>query len=327
MYERPADIDDTDLAAVLLSQWGLAAEELRHLPVGFGGHHWLAVNPAGSRWFVTVNDVGAAGTADLTATMETAAWLAAQACLDFVVPPVRTLAGPPVATLAPRYAVTLFSYAEGEPGSFGDAMDPAVRSAVTGLLAELHSVRPDGAARAGATVPIRPPELAGRDGLDKAMRELDSRWLGGPYAEPARALLAEHAPALGAAVARFDVLLDRISRAAQPLVITHGEPHAGNLLRAGQRWRLVDWDTVGLAVPERDLWWVVTDEGQQAARYAKLTGRPVSKDALAFYRLRWSLDDISLFVAELRAPHRRTADTEVSWSGLCSTLAALPSRQ
>jgi spectinomycin phosphotransferase len=69
---------------------------------------------------------------------------------------------------------------------------------------------------------------------------------------------------------------------------------------------LVDWDTVGLAPPERDLWHVTAD-ADGLALYAEATGRPVDPTAIALYRLRWELDDISIYTRELRAAHARTA--------------------
>ncbi|MFG2077560.1 phosphotransferase family protein [Nonomuraea maritima] len=65
---------------------------------------------------------------------------------------------------------------------------------------------------------------------------------------------------------------DRPAARAGAPVLTHGEPHPGNVLRAGSRTLLVDWDTVGTAPPERDLWHVVRDAGD-LARYAAATGR------------------------------------------------------
>ena len=55
-------------------------------------------------------------------------------------------------------------------------------------------------------------------------------------------------------LARFDGLLDRVQKARGPYVITHGEPHPGNLLRTLTGLRLIDWDMIALARPERDLW-------------------------------------------------------------------------
>jgi spectinomycin phosphotransferase len=82
------------------------------------------------------------------------------------------------------------------------------------------------------------------------------------------------------------------------------------------------WDTTALARPERDLWWVISDD-RSAARYSRRTGRTVSQDALALYRLRWGLNDISEFLSEIRGPHQRTADTLVSWTVLQETLDAI----
>jgi aminoglycoside phosphotransferase (APT) family kinase protein len=76
-------------------------------------------------------------------------------------------------------------------------------------------------------VPERAIELPGRGGLEEALDDLGDQWSGGPYSEPARDLL------------------DRMASA--PQVITHGEPHPGNIVRTGAGLMLVDWDTVGLA--------------------------------------------------------------------------------
>jgi spectinomycin phosphotransferase len=71
------------------------------------------------------------------------------------------------------------------------------------------------------------------------------------------------------------------------------------MFRAAGHLRLVDWDTAGLAVPERDLW-----------MHADAAGRRADADAIALYRIRWRLDDIAAFAVALRAPHSRNPDTE-----------------
>ena len=86
---------------------------------------------------------------------------------------------------------------------------------------------------------------------------------------------------------------------------------------------LIDWDTVALAPPERDLWMVATETGGELRRYTELTGRPVDATALELYRLRWALDDLSCFVRDLRAPHRRTPGTEHAWQALEITIAQI----
>ena len=317
MRERPADISDSDVAAALDRQWALTVQDLSYLSVGFGGYHWRAADQTGSRWFVTVSDLASPWVPDLSAAMQTAAWLATQAGLGFVVAPVPTRAGQVVGSLDSRRAVTLFPYVDAAPSRFEDPVDDADRAAIIDMLATLHTVTPT-----GIQVPRRPLELATRRAIDQALASLGVPWTGGPYAEPGRDLLARYERPLRQAFARFDGLLDRVRGAGGPYVITHGEPHPGNLLRTRAGLCLVDWDMTALARPERDLWWVISGD-QHAARYSRRTGWTVNQDALALYRLRWGLDDTAEFLSQIRGPHRRTADTLVSWTGLQETLEAI----
>jgi spectinomycin phosphotransferase len=316
VHERPADIRDSDVAAAL-AQWALRVRDLSYLPVGFGGYHWLAIDRTGSRWFVTVSDLAAPWVPDLTAAMQTAAWLATEAGLKFVVAPVPTSDGQVVGSLDSRHAVTLFPYIDAAPSRFEDPVDDGDRAAVIDMLAALHTAAPK-----GLLVPTRPLELDSRQAIDQALAGLGVPWNGGPYAEPARELLARYERPLLQAYGRFDGLLDRVREAGGPHVITHGEPHPGNLLRTPTGLCLVDWDMTALARPERDLWWVISGD-HDAARYSGRTGWTVNQDALALYRLRWHLNDIAEFLSEIRGPHHRTADMLVCWTGLQETLEAV----
>jgi spectinomycin phosphotransferase len=315
--ERPPDIRDSDVAAALACQWPLSVQELSYLPVGFGGYHWLAVDQSGSRWFVTVSDLAAPWVPDLSAAMQTAAWLAGEAGLEFVVAPVPTSEGLVVGSLNSRHALALFPFLDAAPSHFDDPIDDGDRDAIIDLLATLHAAAPT-----GIQLPSRPLELGNRQAVEQALASLDVPWSGGPYAEPGRELLALYERPLRQALTRFDGLLDRVRKAGGPYVITHGEPHPGNLLRTPAGLRLVDWDMIALARPERDLWWVISGD-HDAARYSRRTGWAVNQDALALYRLRWSLDDIAEFLSEIRSPHQETADTLTSWEALQETLAAI----
>jgi spectinomycin phosphotransferase len=254
---------------------------------------------------------------DLPAAMETAAWLATEAGLEFVIAPVPTGAGQVVGSLDSRHALTLFPYVDTAPSGFEDPVIDRDRAAIIDLLARLHTAVPQ-----GIQVPSRPLQLGTRQAIDQALASLGVPWNGGPYAEPGRDLLARYERPLRQAFARFDGLLDQVREAGGPYVITHGEPHPGNLLRTRAGLCLIDWDMTALARPERDLWWVISDD-QDAARYSRRTGWTVSQDALALYRLRWGLDDIAEFLSDIRGPHQRTADTLVSWTGLQETLEAI----
>jgi spectinomycin phosphotransferase len=325
MNVEPGHIDREELARVLDQQWGLAPAGLRHLPVGFGDYHWELTDAAGGRWFVTVAGLAGgwrgtgpeAGYADLRAAMETVTALG-QAGLEFAVAPVPTAGGQALAPLGQQHAVTVFPYLGGGSAGFGDELPEADRHALIGILARLHGATP----LARPTAPARGLGPASRPALEAALGQLDQPWSGGPYSEPARQLLARQAPRVGTALARFDELVRETARSG-PAVITHGEPHPGNIVRGAGQLLLIDWDTVGLALPERDLWMVAGDGTRDAELYTELSGREVSDAAMAMYRLRWRLDDIGLFLGDFRGRHERDQDTEDAWEGFTEEMAEL----
>jgi spectinomycin phosphotransferase len=322
--EQPGHIDQRELARTLHGQWGLAPGRLRHLPVGFGDHHWELTDATGGRWFITVAELAggwrgtspAAGYVDLQASMETVIALR-RAGLEFAVAPVPTASGRALAPLGDGHAVTVFPYVDCAAGDFGDGLPERDRLALIGILARLHGATP----LARRTALARGPTPASRPELEAALGELSQPWSGGPYSEPARRLLARHAARLGRALARFDELVR--AGGSGPAVITHGEPHPGNIMRNGSGLLLIDWDTAGLALPERDLWLAAGDDAGAAGRYTELTGRPVSGVAMDLYRLRWSLDDIALAVRDFRASHEQNEDSALTWEALTEEIGEI----
>jgi spectinomycin phosphotransferase len=182
---------------------------------------------------------------------------------------------------------------------------------------ELHDATPvvrDVASRHSLAVP-------GRAELDAALRDRDTPWHGGPFSEPARRALGPCAADLVDAMARFDDLASRLG-GDEGWVVSHGEPHSANVMRTGERLVLVDWDTVALAPPERDLWMVV-DSPADAGSYTEATGRHVDTRALALFRAAWDLGDLAAYVSLFRAPHREDADTAKAFGGVTKILARL----
>ena len=94
-----------------------------------------------------------------------------------------------------------------------------------------------------------------------------------------------------------------------------------NVIRTDVRHVLVDWDTVALAPPERDLWMLVGDTGDEATAYADATGYQPDEVALDFFRLRWDLADLAAFTRVLRSPHRESEDTVKAYNGLTKCVA------
>jgi spectinomycin phosphotransferase len=189
---------------------------------------------------------------------------------------------------------------------------------LTRILDRLHDATP----LARRTASARSLSPASRPALEAALGQLDRPWGGGPYSEPTRQLLARQAPRVARALACFDELAREASRSG-PAVITHGEPHPGNILRSAGQMQLIDWDTMGLALPERDLWMVAGHDPGAAGRYAALTGRPVSGAAMQMYQMRWSLDDIALAVRDFRAPHEQNEDSGLIWEALTESIGEI----
>lgn len=361
MKDRPTDLDEPALLRAL-AEWGLADARLTYAPIGFDDYHWIATDtqdrPGQSergRWFVTVADLAHKDHCGVTTqsalrglrqAMDTAAALGAtegeapDAGLDFVVPPLLTASGDTVRPLGPggRYAVSVFPYVPGVAGSPEQSLTTRQRGPVLDLLATLHSTK------APPSTPVLSPELTARARLEDALSEVcrQPAYVGaaeraaapGPYAEPVRALLARHAVGLRGRLDEFDRLVTELSRSAARLVVTHGEPHPGNLLwpeadgnerapdAAEQRPLLIDWDTVGLAVPERDLW-SVAQQPADFARYTAATGRTPDAFALALYALRWDLEDLTAYLGWFRSPHGHTPDTAAGWAGLTDIVSRL----
>ena len=110
---------------------------------------------------------------------------------------------------------------------------------------------------------------------------------------------------------------------AAPLVITHGEPHPGNVLRTGPQRLLIDWDTAGLAWPERDLWSVTKAGTEDAARYEAATGHRPDPRAIEMYALLWALWDIGDFLRRFSGPHEESPDSVTAWEGLIESFGDL----
>jgi spectinomycin phosphotransferase len=175
------------------------------------------------------------------------------------------------------------------------------------MLDELHRATPAVVSVAGSV----DLHLPGRPELEAAVDDLDEPWSGGPFSERARQALARHASDIVELLALSDGLAADVADRSSDWVITHGEPHAGNMMWDGERHLLVDWDTVGLAPPERDFWMLVDDPSG-----ADAIARDLDPVALSFFRLRWDLADLAAFTHQLRSPHRQSEDTVKAYDAL-----------
>lgn len=314
MQDRPQGLAERDLIAACRDGWDINAVETEYLPVGFGSYHWSLTDRAGAVWFVKVDDIELESFDAFQRAYGTALALHRDAGLDFVVAPVPTRRGPVLHRLSERYALSVFPMLAGVAGHFGPHRREDLPE-MASVLARLHRATP-------TVAPLAPPmnrSLPGRDRLDEALHDLHRPWTAGPHSEPARKLLATHAELVQQWLTNFDRL---IAEVGERTVITHGEPHPGNVIRTPAGLRLIDWGTAQLAPPERDLWLLTegadrTDD-EVFALYAAAGGQPVDPAGIVLYRQWWALADVAAFVDDLRRPHGDGEDAAAALTCLAS---------
>jgi spectinomycin phosphotransferase len=323
--DLPEEFETSALIGCLADGWGFDVATIDYAPVGFGSYHWVATDFAGTRGFVTVDDLEQkpwlGDTREtvfdgLTRAFGTAVALR-DAGLGFVVAPILTSDGEALRRIGARHTVALFPFVEGRAGQFGEYGTAEERAAVVTMFAQLHQ-----ATSAVESIARRIDlQLPGRGYLASGLQEVNQPWSGGPFSEPAREALARHASDVAELLGLFDRLSRSVATRSSKWVITHGEPHAVNLIRTDVSHLLVDWDTVALAPPERDLWMLVDDTGDDATTYANLTGHEPDHVAMDFFRLTWDLGDLAAYIHVLRSPHRHSEDTVKAFEGLTKCVA------
>ena len=320
----PEEFATSALKALLADGWGLDVDSAAYSAVGAGSYHWVVTERNGRKTFVTVDDLDSKPWLKdkpeslfdgLRRAFDTAVALR-DGGLGFVVAPIPTNGGETVRRVGQRHTIALFPFVAGQAGRFGD-YDSAGRIAVVKMLAELHQATPAVASVAGSAG----LGLPGRRQIEAALRELNQTWLGGPFSEPARQELAGRASDVNELLALAGRLSADVVGRGSKWMVTHGEPHAANVMRAGESHVLVDWDTVALAPPERDLWMVLDDSQDEAAIYTDATDHEVDQAALDFFRLTWDLKDLATYLDVLRAPHRENEDTAQALQGVKNCVA------
>jgi Phosphotransferase enzyme family len=208
----------------------------------------------------------------------------------------------------------VYPFKEGQSFRWGE-WSIEVLDGVTGLLARVH-LAPEQAWRHARTddfgVPFRELTEAALGGW-----EPDER---GPYTRPVARLLQEYAGPVRRWLDQYDGLVTEArQRSARP-VLTHGEPHPGNVMLTSAGWRLIDWDTVLIAPPERDLWGLVQRDPAALSGYTAATGIVPSPQLVELYRLRWDIADVAYDVARFFRPHGESANDVESWELLSSLI-------
>ena len=327
---RPPDLDDDAVTRSLANGWGIDVASMSYVPEGGGSHHWKVADSSGGVFFVRVDDLDDkdwlgdtrdAVFAGLGRALDTAGALRTEADLAFVVAPLRAVDGTLGRRLSARYAISVYPFLAGVSYPFGLYTDDGVRSAAMEMVIAVHSATPI----VGHLAPPHVLRIGRREHLEAFLREPDQPWDVGPFGGPAHDLLAPHAATLAEVVRAYDDLVEATSGARSVIVVTHGEPHPANVMSVPDTLMLIDWDTVALAAPERDLWMVAFQGDDLLGRYEAVTGHHADPATMTLYRLRWYLDDIASAVQLFGSPHELTADTQRWSADLASRVQSLGS--
>jgi spectinomycin phosphotransferase/16S rRNA (guanine(1405)-N(7))-methyltransferase len=254
----------------------------------------------------------------LRRALEAATDLRALGC-SFVVAPITTKADEPFIQFS-GYSVALYPFIEGRILSFEEPFGKADRDHVLAKVLALHRV-PISA--------VRPPDTEGfvvpwLDQLDRSLH-LDSEGglPKGPYAAIAAQLLVDNEAQIRRLISRYRALVALYLSDPAPVVITHGEIHPGNVMETSEGWVIVDWDTVLLAPPERDLWRLAQADGSVLREYEDTTGTALTEWLVEMYGIRWDLAEIASFAAEFRELHEDTRDSRKALEILRSVVGRL----
>ena len=280
MHEPPTDLDADELLAAVQRSWDSCVEALDYLAVCFGAHHWRARVGGESRYFVTLDDLGARHTLQTLHAAYAGASALARAGLDFVTAPIEPFVGP----LGDRGASVT-------PWLSGTAVVAIDEHVTTAMLRRLHAVDP---ATLGVALPSWRPVVA-PDLADRVGALVRQPWTAGPYGARCRAAVVAALPDIGRWTASY-LELSAVAR-THHWVPTHGEPGWHNQLVTACGTMLVDWETLRLAPVERDL---------QTLGY----GDP---QMLELFDLEWRLDEISQYSSWFAGPHGDTADDRTAF--------------
>ena len=287
MNEPPNGVDIAQLLEIVRASWDASVDDLQLLPVGFGAHHWRASVGGDPRYFVTLDVLGELRTREILLGAYGGASALARQGLTFVVAPLEPYAVPYGA-----WAVTLTPWLEGAPV---DAID---EDATAEMLRRLHAVDEN---TLGLAIPQWRP-VVGPDFADRIREMVQQPWTGGPYGSRSRDAVAGSLSNIDRWTARYQEL-NRLARTRR-WVPTHGEPGGHNQLVVAAGTVIVDWETLKLAPPERDL--RTLDRGDPLM--------------LEMFDLEWRLDEIGQYSAWVAGKHGDTADDRIAFEGFMHEL-------
>lgn len=309
-----APCEDSVIYEALLDDWGVTADELKYSPVGYGSWHWDVQAQPGGRLFLTVDEVAGdpASADDHHISASELAWAyrvpleLSRAGESLARPPLLTGSGAITARIGARLVASLWPYIEGRSSHEGRFRNQGDAGQVLDLLERLHQIK---LANLGV-LPARMEDFR-IPGLGNLFSLLDGAWpnpLVGPLAARGAKVLHQEAGAIRRLASNYTALVGGAPPASE-WVLTHGEPHAANVVFTDTGPVLIDWDTCKVAPRERDLWMIRADG---------FAINSAEESILSLYQAQWDLGEIIGYARRFADPQDDGPEGEPAWNDFMS---------
>lgn len=299
MLEKPT-IADSAIITALQDSYGLAADRLDFLPLGADRYTavYRAVTDTGAAYFVKLRG---GDFDDMTIVVPR---LLYDQGIRQVIPPRLTLSRQ-LWTAVDNFTLAVFPFIEGQDGYERPLSDRHWVEFGRALKA-IHTAELDPA----ITGRIRREDYSGqwRKAVRHRLRQVETTAFADPISAELAALLRDRRETILRLVQRAERCATVLRAQPPPVVLCHGDMHAGNvLIDLHGQFYLVDWDTLILAPVERDLMFAGggqfldhrSPQAEERLFYQGYGAAQTQPAALAYYRCERIVQDIAAYCDEI----------------------------
>jgi spectinomycin phosphotransferase len=299
MLTKP-DLPDALILDCLAHAYGIAASQLEFLPLGADAN--TAVYRASSRdgdHFVKLRRGPFAESSVIIPR------LLNDSGIEYAAAPLPNHAGK-LWTPLTDFSVVLYPFIEGRNG-FETPLSAQQWTALGRILRQMHSAELPSAAL--ETIPREQFSPSWRQQVQAWQSFVERQTLGDSVAADFAAFMRNKRRDITALCESADTLAAVVRTRRLPAVICHGDLHVGNVLvtPSGSVY-VVDWDTLVLAPPERDLMFagmglgsnrLYSPDEQAACFYNGYGAYPVDTAAIAYYRCERIVQDAAAYCTQI----------------------------
>ncbi|MFD3166775.1 phosphotransferase enzyme family protein [Herpetosiphon sp. NSE202] len=299
MLEKP-QLSETALVQCINSTYGLKVRDLSFLPLGADAHTavYRVVAADETPYFLKLRRMHFVPASVLIPTY------LHDVGMRQVIPAIRTQTGSMWAQFE-LFTVVLYPYVAGLHSIDRPLSDEQWRT-FGSTLKTLHTVQFPSTITADLPQEQFAPHW--RERLAWFLAQAESLSTADSVAAELVALLKTKAAELHAIITRTAALAQHLQQQPPPFVLCHADCHGWNLLVVdGDRFFLVDWDTLLFAPKERDLMFIGaglfgnahSSAAEAALFYQGYGSAPVDQAALSYYRYERIIEDIAVYCAEI----------------------------